>query len=162
MKKPSKKGSCSAHTKYLALLVSLAFLHPHFKQLDDGFFHPLRCVGTWKELSDLIHGELQVPCFGFLLLHHNAEHGIIVQLALLGETLHPLGLGKRRGCLFAVDGLDKEPLFVGFEIGNLDRRGHTDFALIDHFLQFGLKLVQPNVTLNLRCTIGAVFSDQLP
>lgn len=59
---------------FLSLLVSLTFLHPHIKQLDNGFFHTLRRIGARKVFLYLIYRELQIPRFGFLLLHHNPKH----------------------------------------------------------------------------------------
>lgn len=64
--------------QFSSLLVSLSLFHPVFKQLDDGFLHPLRRVGTGEVFADSIHRELQVPISRFLLLHHNAEHGVII------------------------------------------------------------------------------------
>ena len=142
-------------------MVSLPLFHPCFKQLDNGFLHSLRCIGAREVFSDFIHRELQIPGFGFLLLCHNAEHGIIAQLTLFGKPLHSLRLGKRRRCLFAVDCLDKELLFIGVKVRNLNRRGHTDLALINHLQKLRFKLGQSDIPLNLSCTIWTVFRNLL-
>ena len=118
--------------------VLACFPDDFFKQLDYGFLHSLRCIRAREELSDFLHREFQVPIFRFLLLHHNTENRIVIQLALLGKSPHTLRLGKRRCCLFAVDGLNQYLLLIRFKIGNLNRRGHTDFAFIDQVLQFRL------------------------
>ena len=70
-----KCNSCSAHIPYsvLTLIFSLSFLHPHFKQLDDGIFHLLRSVGTREVFSDSIHRELQVPIFCSIIMPSTAS-----------------------------------------------------------------------------------------
>ena len=81
IKKQSKKISCPARAKYLALLIPLAFFHPAVKKLENCLFHALRSIGLGKVPFHLIHGQRKVPVFGFLLLHHYLEHRVISKIA---------------------------------------------------------------------------------
>ena len=58
-------------------------------------------------------------------------------MPLLTELLEPLGLGKRRGSLFTVHGIQQVYLFFLFEKGQLIGRVQGNFLLIDHIQQFG-------------------------
>ena len=63
----------------LSLLIALALFHPAIQQFDDGLFHALRCIGPREVFPDLVHRQSQVPVLRFLLLHHNAQHGIVCE-----------------------------------------------------------------------------------
>ena len=54
----------------------------------DEVFH----IGTREVFAKLFTGERDVVFLRFLLLHHNGEHGVLVQLAALTELFHPLRL----------------------------------------------------------------------
>ena len=84
--RPRKSGSRLAHDLFfiLSLLLSLPFSHPSLQELDDGFLHALRCVGSGKVSPDLVHGQGQIPVLRLFLLHHDTEHGIIIELSFLG------------------------------------------------------------------------------
>ena len=77
-------GSCLAFGRFsLTLLIALSLLltHPAFKQLEDGFFHPLRRVGAREVFADFLHRESQIPIPRLFLLQHDTEDGIIIELA---------------------------------------------------------------------------------
>ena len=49
-------------------------------------------IGTREVFAELFTGEGDVVFLRFLLLHHDVQHGIVVELSLAGEHLHPLCL----------------------------------------------------------------------
>ena len=65
---------------------------PILQQLDNHLLHPLRRVGAREIFAENIAGQRDVTFFRFLLLGHDFEHRIIVQLTGLAELFHSLCL----------------------------------------------------------------------
>ena len=83
------------------------------------------------------------------------------QMPLLAVFLEPLGLGERRGSLFAVHRVQQVPLFLFFEERQLIGRVEGDFLFIYHIQQFGDKLRQTDIAENLIFTLADLFSQKL-
>ena len=74
-------------------VIPLALAHPGVQQLEDGFFDSLRGIRAWEILAKLLAGQGNVIPFRLFLLHHNLEHGILVELPALAQLTNTLCLG---------------------------------------------------------------------
>lgn len=81
-----------ARPQNLPFLFAFALAHPVIQQLDDGLLHALGRVSRGKVLADTADGKGDIPRFRFLLLRHDAEHGVVCELAFLREPFHALRL----------------------------------------------------------------------
>ena len=104
---------------------------------------------------------LQYDPFGFrlFLFGHDRQHHIFGQFAVLRKAFQTLRLRKRRRGLFAVDGFRQPALFFRVQIGNLDGGVERKFSLVHQIEQFGKKLGQANITLNLDAAHTKLFSQ---
>jgi len=74
-------------------VIPLALAHPGIQQFEDGFFNFLGGVGSWEILAKFLAGQGNVIPFRLFLLHHNLEHGILVELPALAQLTNTLRLG---------------------------------------------------------------------
>ena len=65
---------------------------PCVQEFEDGVLDLKWGIGTWEIFAELFTGKGDVVFLRFLLLHHNGEHGVLIQLAALTELFHPLRL----------------------------------------------------------------------
>ena len=119
----------------LSGLVTLALAQPCVQQLQDGFLHLLRRIERGKYLRSLSAERTTLYPSGFFLLHHDVQHGIVVELAIAGELFHALRLRKRGRSLFAVDGGQEHLLFLRLEVGDFHGGSHADLLLVHHLLK---------------------------
>ena len=93
MKKAGQMLSGWGNMELSSAVITLALAHPSIQQLEDGFFDSLWGVGSWEILAKFLAGQGNVIPFRLFLLHHNLEHGIFVELPVLGELANTLSLG---------------------------------------------------------------------
>ena len=130
-----KCGSGSCKYAKLSGLVALALAQPCVQQLQDGFLHLLGRIGAREVFAQLVRREDDVVALRLFLLHHDVQHGVVVELAAAGELFHTLRLRKRGRCLFAVDGSQEHLLFLRLEVGDFHGGGHADLLLVHHLLK---------------------------
>src|SRR5699024_11945596 len=87
------------------------------------------------------------PVFPYTTLFrsaHDDAHHIEGQMPLLAVFLEPLGLGERRGSLFAVHRVQQVPLFLFFEERQLISRVERNVLFINHIQQLDRKSTRLN------------------
>ena len=102
-------------------------------------------VGTREVFAQHLAGNADAVILRLFLLHHNLQHGIVVQLAGLRELFHPLCLWQWGRGLFAVDGIHQQALLILRERGDLIGRGEGDFLIVHHLHQLRHKVGQSHV-----------------
>lgn len=76
----------------LAAIFTLSLFQPGIQKLEDGFFNPFGGIGPREILFQLVPGKGDVVPLRLLLLHHNGEHGVLVQFSGLAEFAKALCL----------------------------------------------------------------------
>lgn len=103
----------------LSTVISVSLFLPCFQQLKNNSFHLHWGIGSRKVFSEFLAREGNVIPHRFFLFHHNIQHCILVQYAVMTQPLHSLCLGKRRGCLLTFNSGKQQVLFVMRECSNL-------------------------------------------
>ena len=139
-----QKGRMSK-PRLLALLAALALPVPLLQELQDGFLHLARGVGPRKIFPDGFVFQGQPVQLGIL---HDIQHGVIAAFTCPAQSLDTLGLGQGRRVFAVLHGLQKIPLLVSCQIGQLHSGIEGNFLLVYQVQQFRNQVGEADIPVN--------------